>query len=93
MQSPTMSTGLERDQLAGSTPSSAAIVSGARVASVPPLVVTESAASTPGPPPLVRIASRSPPSARRDSASVSAASNSASTESTSTMPARCRALS
>ena len=55
-----MSTGLAFDQIGGSAASSAVIVRGERVASVPPRSISRSTASTPMPPPLVRMASRLP---------------------------------
>ena len=71
------STGFARDQCAGSTSSSAAMVCGDNCASVSPASATESAATTAGPPPLVMMARRSPRSARemRGSASKRAAAN------------------
>jgi len=57
------------------------------LASMPPRSISSSTAITPGPPPLVTMASRSPGS-RRLRASVSTVSNSSSTPSTRRIPAR-----
>ena len=90
--SPMMSTGLPRDHVGGSTASSAARVSGASAASRPPPATSASVAITPGPPPLLTIASRSPLTPRMR-ASVSAAPNSSRVVSTRNMPARRNAAS
>jgi hypothetical protein len=58
--SPTMSAGLARDQIGGSAASRRAIVCGEMAASSPPRSTSRSTASTPMPPPLVKIASRLP---------------------------------
>lgn len=87
-----MSTGLACGQLAGRQAFKASSVCGAKVARFPPASCSASAASTPAPPPLVRMASRSPRKGRAW-ARVSAASNSASSVSTRSMPARRKAAS
>ena len=90
--SPTMSTGLAFDQIGGSAASSAFIVSGERAASVPPRSISRSTASTPTPPPLVRIARRLPENGC-SRPSVSAAANNSSRSSTRSRPARRNAAS
>ena len=55
-----MSTGFDPDHVGGSTASSFSRVAGAMAAGMPPSSASRSTASTPMPPPLVRIASRFP---------------------------------
>ena len=74
--SPITSTGLACDQCFGRIALSFSIVSGASVASCTFSELHASAASTPGPPPLVTMASRSPRGLRRDDSARAAAKRS-----------------
>ena len=93
--SPMMSTGLPCDQVIGSVAFSRSSTSGDSLASCTPASTVASAASTPGPPPLVRMASRLPgmPLGRRPVASDSAAANIWLKASTRIAPARLSATS
>ncbi len=82
-----MSIGLACDHVAGRIASSAAISSGDGLASLPPEGISASTASTPAPPPLVRIRSSLSGTGLRQ-VKVSAAVNKASRSSTRTSPAR-----
>jgi hypothetical protein len=90
--SPMMSTGLPRLQVEGKSRFKSAIVCSDNAASRPSAAIRASVARTPAPPPLVRIASRSP-TCSRVSAKVSAASNSSAIVSTRSIPARRNAAS
>ena len=90
--SPAISTGLARDQIGGSAASSRFIVAGEISARTPPRSARRSTASTPRPPPLVKIASRLPAS-ELTCPSVSAAANSSSRSSARMNPARRNAAS
>ena len=82
-----MSSGLPRDQLAGSAPSSAASVAGDSPAMRTPRSTARSVAITPGPPPLVTMARRLP-LGRMWLDSARAAANSCKMVLTRTTPAR-----
>ena len=90
--SPMMSIGFARDQIGGSARSSAASASGETAARVPPRSISRSTASTPTPPPLVRIARRLPGKGFCRPR-VSAAAKSSSRSNTRRSPARRKAAS
>src|SRR5580658_11099513 len=88
-----MSTGLARDQVAGNAASKVAIVAGDNSAMMPPVSSHASVASTPKPPPLVRIANRSHRRGLIARDSVSAAENRSPNPLTRNNPARRNAAS